>query len=357
MINVDGTGRTALTNTSSNSENHSTFSPDSGSVAFERDGGADPDVFIVNATTKAVSHVALGQTPSWNPTDNEIWIHGTSGWSAFSPAGVLDSHLTYSDTVTQYHAGPGHYQSAFFFGGNLHVAAGDTLDKNLATGIGGSIGGFSPDGQRVLLSQFENDSATFQLVTLDGVSGATTRLTSDLYDYTEPFWGRLPASTVLVGSSNALALSASGIIYAQAGDDLTATLAFKATTQSTVVVAAPGQQFPGSNITYTIDADDLTNISYSNGTMLRPIRVVGSGASVGDANGAIVSINSATGKIVNVLAFAGNRGPKPTITRDGSDTVFKGTFNVVMDQSGKDLAKGRTLSVVRLTSKGEVTAN
>jgi TolB protein len=364
VINVDGTGRTSLTNTSGFSESSPTFSPDGLSVAFQKQtvGSSTTDVCIVNVASKVVTQITntgTGASPSWNTKDGDLVVHMIgAGWESITPAGVVDaSGVSFVDDVTAARAGRAHASAIELFAGDLYLRSPSTGSRKLVTGPVNELGDFSPDSKMVLYQNTATDTLTTQLFRADAVSGNLTRITNDIFDYNTPTWGFLPASTVLIGSSNALALNASGIIYGQAGNQLTAALAFKATTQSTVVVAAPGQQIPGSNITYTIDADDLTNVSYENGTMLRPIRVVGPGSSVGDANGAIVSINALTGNVVNVLAFAGSRGPRPKISHIGTDTVIEGTFSVVTDEKGKDLAHGSYVGRVRVSANGKVSLN
>jgi hypothetical protein len=363
MINVDGTGRMSLTNTSTLSEAHPAFSPDGQSVAYDRtiNGTSTSDVYLENVATKAVSPVTsdgLDSKPSWDVTKNSIWVlNSTAGWKRFTLDGGFDNTLSFVNTIPVLRGGPAANEVAYVFGGDVYANGSTFNPHKIFPGPVADLGGFSPDGLMVVLSLIPVDSQTTQIYRINVLSGVASRITEDILDSGQPAWGPAPASTILVGASTALATTASGFIYGQAGDDLTGALAFKAVTQSTVVVAAPGQQTPGPNITYTIDADDLTNISYANGTMLKPIRVVGTGGPVGDANGAIVSINASTGRIVNVLAFAGNRGPRPSITREGSDTVFKGQFMVATDKNGKDLAGGRSVQRVRLTSNGTVTVS
>ena len=113
----------------------------------------------------------------------------------------------------------------------------------------------------------------------------------------------------------------------------------------------------GPNLTYTVDADKVTLLSYLSNPGYQAIRVIGTGAAISYANGALVDINSYTGNVTSVLPFLGTRAAtKPLVTVTNGEKVFRGSFLGVFDGKGKNLAPKGAREVHTNSTTGKVTS-
>lgn len=73
-IGVDGRGLVQLTDTPELDESGATWSPDGGSIAFARNGGADPGLFVMEADGSEVRRLTSGQDlePDWSRDGERI---------------------------------------------------------------------------------------------------------------------------------------------------------------------------------------------------------------------------------------------------------------------------------------------
>ena len=135
------------------------------------------------------------------------------------------------------------------------------------------------------------------------------------------------------------------MIFAQSFDVTDSCIVIDATTRSSIVLTQQtGLNSQSPNLIYSLDADKVTLLSFLINPDYLPVRIVGSGAPVSYASGALISLNSYTGTVSSVLPFLGTRAAsKPVITQSNGETVFKGSFLGVFDGKGKNLApKGAT---------------
>jgi hypothetical protein len=93
-------------------------------------------------------------------------------------------------------------------------------------------------------------------------------------------------------------------------------------------------------LVYSVDADTLTYLSYVTSPSFKGTKVVGPGLSVVSADGALVDIDSTSGKILSVLPFTGSRDAsgRASFRSEGQTRIFSGHFLGVFDGDGKNLA-------------------
>jgi dipeptidyl aminopeptidase/acylaminoacyl peptidase len=359
MINVDGSGRVQLTNSPSFDENNPEWGPDGKTIVYGRRNtmNSAEDIFVVDSVTKAslqVTNLGDATLPTWDKPDSVIFFHRVAGWFSINSDSTNLSGVLFPAGITVFKGGALAHWLLSNFNDEMDLSRNTTTTTSVVpTGVD-QIGGFSPDARQGLFS-VDGPSTVRQLDRVDLADNTVTPITHDVADYSDPVWGPAPKETILVGTSTALQPTASAVIFSQAGDLVTGVVAFKATTQSTVVLASPASGNAGPNIVYTADADNISSLTYANGTFFKPVVVIGPGGNIGNGNGAIVSFNSTTGKVVNVLAFAGSRGPKPTVQQTPDETVIRGSFNAVFDGNGKNLSNGATATEVHISKTGQVT--
>src|ERR1019366_8243772 len=78
-------------------------------------------------------------------------------------------------------------------------------------------------------------------------------------------WSFFQPNQTFVGTGGSLsALSVSGFLMSQRGDQFGSLLTMMATTPSTAKIVPTGTSTPGSPLFYTLSADAITTISYTN---------------------------------------------------------------------------------------------
>ena len=102
---------------------------------------------------------------------------------------------------------------------------------------------------------------------------------------------------------------------------------------------------------YTIEADRLTALRYSNRPLFQGINTVNSS---GTANGAIVTVDAEDGLVTSIVVFQETRGAKPTVRREGGRKIVEGAIQSVWNAKGQNLAP-QGASRVEISESGAPT--
>ncbi len=134
----------------------------------------------------------------------------------------------------------------------------------------------------------------------------------------------------------------------QNGSVFTSLLTFTATTPSTATLVQSGTNSNGAPIAYTLGADSINNISFTN-------VYLGAHTSIPltTTPSAVVTVDAVTGFIDYVVpAIAGKAHPMAAKST-GNSLTYTGSFSAIYDRTGKNLApKGATsIELDRTTGK------
>ncbi|RYG38075.1 hypothetical protein EON81_04740 [bacterium] len=235
--------------------------------------------------------------------------------------------------------------------GRLYGTDSFTYKDFLPTAYGSSSGGStSPNGGRWACSYGG----------LDGVGLFTTESTPQSVhtvvshgpiDAVGIAWQAAPGTMKFVGSGGTLGSGSAGVVATRrTGPDrngLSSFVSWDCTTRSTSTVSNDATDLGAGAKTYTIEADRLTSLKFVNRPYFRIVSTT-----TGNANGAIVSLDAATGLVQSVVLYGETRGAKPTVSQHGRQKVIVGALLGVYDAKGKNLAP-QGASRVTLSEKGE----
>ena len=164
-------------------------------------------------------------------------------------------------------------------------------------------------------------------------------------------WQPFGSSTLLVGNGGRYGSTASGFIYTQRASQsgqFGSIVLFTATTPSSAKLSAEVSTSNSPYLTYVVEMDQIAKMSMTTGKTMIFSNVVGS---PGGANGAVVSINSQTGRVATVIPYNISRSGKPTVTATADGVKVEGDLLGVFDGTGKNVATGGA-SVVELGAGG-----
>lgn len=165
------------------------------------------------------------------------------------------------------------------------------------------------------------------------------------YSYTSsyPNWQPFPTYQRMVGTSAPYGTTASGYFLSQDGDAFSSFLSFTAATPSKVVVTPPTATYSQSALVYTVTADSISSIVWSNGYYVPPTNQALTGAT-----GFLVSFSSSTGQVGFVSTFEGPTGQvkKLAASKAGSQMTYSGNFKSVYDAAGHNLAPNGASTLV-----------
>lgn len=369
VMNIDGSGRVQLTDNSL-SDFRPRWAPTSTSLTYYDTSG---DVYAINVSSKAVTPIAVDQYSNKHPVfspDGQSVIFVSSNregddqdhlYRTSSSGGGAD-FLYYSGGLAfENYPGfsPDGTFNTFHRAGSVYYRPFEGRFEPLLEEVAQGMDVFSPDSQRVAYVAVDDLFAEFgyyRVYMRNVEGGPVSELFPDLntVDFEYPSYVPAPKEVIFVGGPSLFGSRLSGFIFSQAGPNVKALFGFDATTPTSAVVT---KQTPNDtvspNLVYSIDADTVTDISYAHAPYWKPTKVVGGGTNIGTADGALVSIDSATGKIVAVLPFSGSRNDKSSFNDEGGIRVFTGNFLGVFDASGKDHGPSTEVKVNVLTGQLE----
>jgi hypothetical protein len=151
-----------------------------------------------------------------------------------------------------------------------------------------------------------------------------------------------PLDRLLVHPTSGLfGTAAAGIMVTQAGDVVKNYVMWDATTRSTSRLF--DEAGSTTNAIFRVEADRITRLSYTNDNQMRFLPTFPTTTVV---NGALVSYNVSSGKVVSVMPYQQTRsGSKPTVSVKGDTVQVTGELLGVFDAAGKNLAPNGTQSV------------
>ncbi|HWD38121.1 MAG TPA: hypothetical protein VG944_04680 [Fimbriimonas sp.] len=161
-------------------------------------------------------------------------------------------------------------------------------------------------------------------------------------------WSPFYKNQVFIGSGGTLGSTASGFLFGQNGDAFSSFLSFTAKTPSTATITAATPNGNGAALAFTISADSITRIAYTN-------TYYGSFSSLSPTGVTklIVTFSGTTGQ-VDLLVPAAQNAPSPTMSRTGGNLVYAGRFAGVFDGHGKNLAPNGASQVVINSKTGDL---
>jgi hypothetical protein len=369
IMNLDGTNPVQLTNTpAANSLPSIDLAGDK--VVYKAESGP---VFVVDVATKAVRQItppAQGavQTAVISPDGATVYFVSFDGtfYTLYKEAVAAVSPPVY---VVQLQDGAESMSiaqdgSEVALTSNVpdtkivRVSTFDGLSTDVDLPPGLIVGvSYSPDKTQFACCFEGSSDQTFFIKKMALAGGALQPITDPITVAGSPSWGPFTKEHILVATAGGmLGTHACGVIYGQQATRTTSIVAFDATTPSSVVMTA---QTPTNsiapNLVFSVDADNITKLAYTNSYAWRGIRIVGSGTTITSANGALVSLNAFDGTVVSILPFSGSRavGSRPTVRDEGTTRIFTGDFLGVFDKDGKNLAPSGA-STVKLDTKSNV---
>jgi len=214
---------------------------------------------------------------------------------------------------------------------------------------------FSPDGSKIAfyrnnaggaipgiyICDFAGSSP--QLILQDPPSTGTTGGVQGLR------WSPFQQLQKFVGVGGTLSTAnASGFLMSQSGNQFASLLTFAATTPSKATISSPPVSTTGASTLYTLGADAITNISYTNSYNGAHVSLPLTPTPV-----AIVSIDGSTGQ-VEMVAAASVLKEDMSQSRGGAGVAtYSGKFTAIYDGSGKNSAPlgATSLQINRATGK------
>lgn len=319
-MNANGSNPVQLTSGAGSDQNPS-WSPDGAKIAFHsnRDAQSHPNIYTMNADGSSIQRITFGTdfdgNPNWSPVGRRI---------AFASGGQIT--IVNAD-------------------GSNPISISDPTKTDLTPY-------WSPDGTRIVfMRQSDKGIPSVYTMAADGSDVVPVAEASPLYSV-DPAWSPFSRLRSLIGAKGVLGKLASGVLFSRADNAINSILSYSAVTPSSVKVTPASLTPSGPNIVFTVEADTLNQLSFVNAPDFIATNVVGNGGSVG-ADGALIDISSANGKVNTVLPFGKARSvhTRPTVTQAEGRHRFSGNFLAVYTSNGKNLApKGASEVVVDATT-------
>jgi hypothetical protein len=153
-------------------------------------------------------------------------------------------------------------------------------------------------------------------------------------------WSPFPISHKFVGTGGSLNSSnVSGFLMGQNGNQFGSLLTMTATTPSTATIAPTGTVASGGPLVYTLGADSITNISYTN-----VYKGAYTSLTLTSTSNAIVSIDGTTGFVDFVAPGMAVKGPTAAVQKAGAAS-YMGRFAAIYDQTGTNIAPSGATSI------------
>jgi Tol biopolymer transport system component len=291
------------------------WSPDGTEIAFSLYTGSTAKLFVLTLATGNV----VGVTPDGNAGTQLV----PNSWSSDGRTlACTDYHLANVVLVN--------LNSNQF----AEITPTSAIDSNPT---------FSPDGQQIAFYRSGNSYAhgiyvcdfngeNPQLLLADPSSGGSTGPVSGLV------WSPFPQKKVFVGSGGWLSSSASGFLLSQNGSQFGSLLAFTAKTPSTAAITPPAGVQAGAPLLYTLTADSITSISYTNSYYGSAPGITAVGIT-----SVVVSVDGSTGQIDLVAPAKLMKGSASKVPNAGM--TYSGQFTALYDGAGKNLAPSGATSI------------
>ena len=352
-------------------ESYPSWSPDGTKIVFEN-GSNSLSIYDTSAKTVTPLNTGSGDAfqPDWS-SRNLIAFQtsrdGSQHLYSVSPNGSnLQKHLTKTAELYPKWDPEGlRLFAAEFNGGNFGIfqeapVGGGNYVATVAVDLVGNL----PKSKPILAPDGDN----FYILSVDdkilNVPRAFGGEITTLYQGVDPIGSfdvqPLLKDRLMIGAGGLLATGGAGFIYADAGSRTQCCLAFDATTRSSAILrAVTGIGGTEDSLVFSLDADTVKLIKYANAPDWNAVSVVEAGTSTPTANGALISIDAAFGRVNAVLPFNGSRGAdsKPAVTRQGLNYVFTGNFTSVVNGSGKNVAPSGASRVVLDPKTGKLTVS
>lgn len=332
VMNADGSNQTRLTH--SNAEDTSpAWSPDGSKIAFvsNRDN-PNREIYTMNpdgtGVIRLTSNNTLDSSPSWSPDGTKIAFvtdrAGNDEIYVMSADGSNPTRLTNTGAQEFYPAwSPDGSKIAFVSrrDGDYEIyvmnASGANQTRLTHTNTSEASPTWSPDGTKIAFSNVGSDSNIY-IMNADG-SGETVITSNPSSDF-NPSWSPFVRQRQIIGGSGLLGQNAGGFLFSQHGDTVRSILTFDAVSRDSIVLTQQtGLNQIGPNLVFSVDADQLNSLAYTNNPDYKPVGVVGTGSAVKIAAGALISYNAQTGRVAAVLPFSGGRaaGGKSSVSASG----------------------------------------
>jgi hypothetical protein len=249
-----------------------------------------------DALANAWSPDGLSLACTWTPTNSStsgVLVISLNGGGSFfqTPATFSDSYPCYS---------PDNKKMAFYRS---------------------SAGGASPG-----IYESDFDGLNPQLIIPDPSSSGPSGPVESLV------WSHFPPTVKFLGAGGTVAgPTFSGFLMSQKGSQFASLLSMLATTSSTATITPTGTQSVGGPLVYTLSADAVTNVSFTNS-------YIGGHTSINltTTPTVVVSIDGATGFVDFVAPGVFKKGPAGT---------YVGKFSAIYDQNGKNVAPAGATSI------------
>ena len=342
-VNEDGTGFVKLTS-QTNGAYGPAWAPNGGKIAFYT-LDSPSQIYVMNLDGSGLLKISDGTSidryPFWSPDSKTVYFSRSvsGGWAIYSvPAG--------GGTSTVYNPGPFNFQLQYAFApdnSNYTVTTSNVGSLYINQPTGGfqatvpPSGGldtnpcFSPDGSYIIWDRMDS-SGNHSIWRMNSDGTHQVQLSDPTQNVSQAVWGPFPPARSLVGSGAPCGVSAAGFLMGQLGQNVTSFFAFNATTPATAVITAQSSA-GAANAAFQISADSVTSIKYMNDMFGGGVTVV-PGAVGTTVKGAIVSYDSNTGLVMNVLPYI---SAKRVVSKTGA-LAFDGTFVGAWNKDGKNVA-------------------
>lgn len=325
VMNANGSGQTQLTTGVGQDQNPS-WSPNGAKIAFHsrRDGQAQPNIYTMNADGSSIQRITFGASfdanPTWSPAGNRI---------AFSSNGQIT--IVNADGSSP---------------ANISAPANQDLAP-----------AWSPDGTRlVFMRQSEKGDLNIHTIAADGSDDIS--ITNDTGVFSaDPAWSPFSRFRFLIGAKGTLGTIAAGVLFSRSENGVNSVLGYNAVTPGSLKVTPASLAPTGPAIVFTVEADTLNQLSFVNAPDFIATKVIGDGV-LASADGALIDISSATGRVNAVLPFGKTRAfaAKPSVTQTGESRRFVGAFLGVYARNGKNLAPNGASEATLNAKTGNITA-
>jgi len=323
------------------------WSPDGSRIAFVSD-----TIYVMNADGSDVNRLTKspggGESPAWSPDGSRIAFVIRRSYYVFTDYAIFTMHVDGS-----------HLTGVFGYSGSVAPPTWSPDGTRIATVLTSELSSITPPGTRptYILEVANADSSQptpgppTGLILPTGLAGSCS-------------WSPFPPDRHFIGATGQMGASASGLLFAQTGKNVTASIITfsQATTSQPLTLTSPsGLNSSGTALLYDLETAAnftyLTDLRYWNLTDSAPVQVPLSGGPV--AKGALISFGAQDGLVHSVLLFntfnrsAAGSG-RPEAVEANGQRMARGHFVGVLDGKGKNLAPQGASEVTMDVRTGEV---
>lgn len=341
------------------------YSPDQGHIAgYDSAGDLCVEAYNGNNPTLLVSHTKLDQvgTVSWLNASTVVFQENVSGTEQLfqvsdsgsgtptqiagfnnSTTGTYDlqASVSFDGSTVAYNSGTaaapvttivnlGNGNSLNVTPPNINYSNPTIAPNNADIAFwGADAGQTSNDGSYgIYTALIDGEQPTLVAADPSGTGGPL----ADTSSY--PTWQPFPTYQRMVGASAPLGTTSSGFFLAQNGDAFSSFLSFTAVTPSKVTVTPPTTSSTAAALVYTVTADTISSLEWTNGYYI-PATV----QALSGATGFLVSFSGSSGQVVLVSTFEGPTSQlKRMSTTSTAQATYTGRFKAVFDEKGHNLA-------------------